>query len=251
LRAAIVSYLNAQPLVRALGTLPDVQLVPAIPSRLPELLESGAVDLALLPVAALPRIPGAHIACDWGIAADGPVASVALFADVPLHEVEEVVLDWQSCTSVALVRLLLRDHWRLPGVRVVAAEPGYIDTLGGGRAGVIIGDRALASLGRFNHHWDLADAWQAHTGLPFVFAAWAAVRPLPAGFAGRFAAAHAGWATHVDAIAAEHPQVPYDLHTYFHHNLRFALDARMHLGLTRFLAGLATLAPLPQAAVAA
>lgn len=243
MRVAVVSYLNAQPLVRGLRELPGTVLVLDIPSRLPHMLASGAADLAMLPIGALPGIPGARIACDYGIAADGEVASVALFSEVPLHEIEEVVLDHQSCTSVALLRILLRDHWQLRGLRFTVAQPGYIDTLRGPRAGLVIGDRALASRHRFRYHWDLAAAWKEWTGLPFVFAAWASTRVLPRDYMVRFAAANeAGLARIADVVAA-HPSAPYDLTTYYTQNLRFRLDARMHQAIERFtglLPGLAS-----------
>lgn len=245
-RVAAVSYLNAQPLVhglrRHLGA--EVEIVLDVPSRLPVLLASGAADLALLPVAAIPGIAGARIAADYGIAADGPVASVSLFSQVPMDRIEEVVLDDQSCTSVALARLLLRDFWRRP-VRFAAAQPGYIDTLAGSRAGVIIGDRALREGARFAFQWDLATAWKEWTGLPFVFAAWVGVRALPPGFLERFNAANEAGLAAIDQVVAAHPDAPCDLAVYFREHLRFRLDAQMHRGLALFLEKLPSLPARP------
>lgn len=242
-RVAAVSYLNAKPLLAGLAALPagEIELCLDVPARLPQLLADGRADVALLPVAALPRLAHAYMVGSHGIAADGPVASVALFADAPLHETEEVLLDPQSCTSVALARLLLRDHWRRP-VRLVEAPEGYIDQIAGPRAGVIIGDRAMTLGRRFRFKWDLAQAWREHTGLPFVFAAWAAVRPLPEGFVERFDAANAAGLQRLGAIASAHgAQAGYDLHAYYRDHLRFVLDGRMHQGLALFLERLASL----------
>ena len=235
-RVAAVSYLNAQPLVQGLRhCLGDsIELTTDFPARLPGLLSSGAAQLALLPVAAMPGIAGARVAVDYGIAADGPVASVALFSQVPMADIEEVVLDYQSCTSVALVRLLLRDFW-LQEVRFVAATPDYIGRLGGTRAGVIIGDRALRETGHFAWRWDLAAAWKEWTGLPFVFAAWACTTPLPAPFMARFAAANEYGLRHIVDVVAAHHGLPFDVAGYFQDNLRFRLDARMHEGMALFL----------------
>lgn len=244
-RVAVVSYLNAQPLVQGLRRLePEAELVLDVPSRLPALLASGEVDLALLPVAALAGIPGARIVADYGIAADGPVASVSLFSQVPMDRIEEVVLDDQSCTSVALVQLLLRDFWRRP-VRLVPAHPGYVATLAGSRAGVIIGDRALGEGSRFAFHWDLAAAWKAWTGLPFVFAAWAGVRTLPVGFMQRFNDANEAGLAAIDEVVLAHAGAPYDVEAYFRDHLRFRLDARMHQGLALFLEKLPSLPARP------
>ena len=244
-RVAAVSYLNAQPLVHGLRRLgAEIELVLDIPSRLPALLAGGAVDLALLPVAAIPGIPGARIVSNYGIAADGPVASVSLFSQVPMEQIEEVVLDDQSCTSVALVRLLLRDFWCKP-VRFVQAQPGYVETLAGPRAGVIIGDRALGERPRFAFQWDLAAAWKQWTGLPFVFAAWAGPGGLPRGFMERFDAANEAGLAAIDEVIAAHAGAPYDVAAYFRDHLRFRLDTRMHQGLALFLEKLASLPARP------
>lgn len=245
-RIAVVSYLNAQPLVQGLRSFlgSEVELVLDIPSRLPALLAGGAVDLALLPVAAIPGIPGARVVADYGIAADGPVASVSLFSQVPLDRIEEVVLDDQSCTSVALARLLLRDFWCRP-VHFVQAQPGYIATLAGPRAGVIIGDRALGEGARFAFHWDLAAAWKQWTGLPFVFAAWVGVRALPQGFMERFDAANEVGLAAIEEVVAACTHAPYDVAAYFRDHLRFRLDARMRQGLVLFLEKLASLPARP------
>ena len=245
-RVAAVSYLNAQPLVLGLrrNLADEVTLVLDFPSRLPPLLASGAVDIALLPVAAMPQIPGARLAADYGIAADGAVASVGLFSQVPMDQIEEVVLDYQSCTSVALARLLLRDFWRRDVV-FFAAQPGYIGEISGNRAGVIIGDRALQERDRFAHRWDLAAAWKEWTGLPFVFAAWTRVRELPAGFVGRFNAANEDGLRHIAEVVADHAGAAYDVAAYFRDNLRFRLDARMHEGMALFLRRAATLPDRP------
>ncbi len=241
MRAGIVSYLNAQPLLRGIqeNLADEIELVPAVPSALPQLLASGAVDLALLPVAAMASLPGARTVGRFGIAAQGPVASVALFSQLPLAQIDTVVLDHESCTSVALARLLLAGPWQRPDVRMEAASAGYIDTLAAGRAGVVIGDRALALEGRFAYKWDLAEAWTAWTGLPFVFAAWASLRDWPAGFVDRFDAANERGLAHIPAIAAEHAAAPYDVAAYFGERLRFRLDARMQAGLALFLQKLA------------
>ncbi|MEP6791432.1 MAG: menaquinone biosynthesis protein [Ramlibacter sp.] len=247
-RVAAVSYLNAKPLVHGLRRHLDneIELVLDVPSRLPALLGSGAADLALLPVAALPGIAGARVAADYGIAADGPVASVCLYSEVPMDRIEEVVLDDQSCTSVALARLLLRDFWRRD-VRLSAAGPGYIATLKGPRAGVIIGDRALQQGNRFACRWDLAQAWRDWTGLPFVFAAWASTRELPPDFIDRFNLANEEGVRAIAEVVAAHADAPYDVQAYFRDNLRFRLDARMREGLALFLERLAGLQAFTEA----
>ena len=150
----------------------------------------GDIDMALLPVAAIPAIDGAHIVSDYGIAADGNVVSVAIFSQVPMEEIETVYLDYQSRTSVKLAELLLESHWKKKVVYKPAPE-NFIEHINGTSAGVIIGDRALIQLSNFRYIYDLSAAWKDYTGLDFVFAAWVANSPLPQGFTARFNAANA------------------------------------------------------------
>ena len=69
LRAAAVSFLNARPLTAGLADSPLIDLVLAEPSLCASMLEAGDVELALLPVGALPGrdwevVPGLAIGAD-------------------------------------------------------------------------------------------------------------------------------------------------------------------------------------------
>jgi chorismate dehydratase len=58
-----------------------------------------------VPVAIIPKMSAYHIVGNYCIGAVGEVASVCLFSDVPINEIETVILDYQSRTSVALLKL--------------------------------------------------------------------------------------------------------------------------------------------------
>ena len=232
-----VSYLNTKPLLYGIShseLISDIELVLDYPAQLAKMLQDGAIDLALLPVAAIPGIEGASIISDYGIAADGNVVSVALFSQVPVEDIQTVYLDYQSRTSVRLAQLLLEHYWKKEVIYKPASE-NYIDQINGTNAGVIIGDRALKQLHSFSHVYDLSAAWKAYTGLDFVFAAWVANKKLPADFISRFNAANAEGLKHLDAVIAENPFPYYDLHTYYTKNIRFYLDDEKKNGLNKFL----------------
>lgn len=234
---AAVSYLNTKPLLYGIehsDIMKDVEIVLDYPSQLAQMLRDDKIDMALLPVAAIPGIAGAHIVSDYGIASDGHVVSVAIFSQVPMEEIKTVYLDYQSRTSVRLAQLLLEKHWNTQ-VEYKPAGENYIDYINGNNAGVIIGDRALKQLGNFEHVYDLSAAWKAYTGLDFVFAAWVANKPLTEDFKARFNAANAEGLKHMDKIIASHPFPYYDLHTYYTENIKFFLDDEKKKGLTKFL----------------
>ena len=205
------------------------------PARLVEQLKQGLIEVGLIPVAAIPNIPGARIIGRHGIAADGPVGSVALFSHCKIEEVEEVLLDYQSRTSVELTKILLREYWKIDP-RIVRTEGDeYIRQIQGEKAGLIIGDRALQNLGNFPHVYDLSEAWKAYTGLPFVFAAWVSIRELEADFLERFEDANEQGLSELIALAAQWAIPGVDLVSYYTKRIQYQLDDPKLRGLDRFL----------------
>jgi chorismate dehydratase len=101
---------------------------------------------------------------------------------VAAPEIRSVTLDRSSRTSVALLRILLSRISR-HRVEYRESEPGLPHMLEKTDAALLIGDAALKADPDGLKVYDLAAEWYARTGLPFVFAFWAA-RPealLPGG----------------------------------------------------------------------
>lgn len=237
IKVAPVSYLNTKPLLYGIersSVMDSIEIVADYPANVAGALQRGDIDLALLPVAAIPTIPNANIVSDYGIAADGKVASVCIFSMVPMEAIETVYLDYQSRTSVKLAQLLLEKLWKKIVVYKPATE-NYIDYINGTTAGVIIGDRALKQLTNFEYIYDLADGWKQLTGLPFVFAAWVANKQLPEDFRAAFNAANAEGLLHIDEVVAANPFPYYNLHTYYTQNIHYLLDADKKKGMELFL----------------
>ena len=232
-----MSYLNTKPLLYGLersSIKEDIILSTAYPAQLAAALKEQTIDLALLPVAAISSIPQAQIIGNYGIAADGDVASVALFSHVPLAAITHIFLDYQSRSSVRLTQELVRSYWKI-APEFIAADTQYITSIQGTKAGVIIGDRALQQLPNFPYVYDLSAAWKAFTGLPFVFAAWVSNRTLPASFVEAFNEANAMGLQHLDEIVAAHPFPEYDLLHYYQKNIHYELDENKRKGLDLFL----------------
>lgn len=222
----------------------EIELVLDYPSNLAKALRDNTIDVALLPVAVIPEIENARIISDYGIAADGKVASVALFSQVPVEEIQSVYLDYQSRTSVKLAELLLKHYWK-KDVQYKPTPEHYIQYINNTTAGIIIGDRALKQLTNFEYVYDLAEAWKDFTGLPFVFAAWVANKELPQDFITAFNAANAEGLTHISEIAAQHPFPYYDLEEYYTKRIHYLLDEEKKRGLEKFLALLDNKIALP------
>jgi chorismate dehydratase len=177
-RIGAVSYLNAKPLYyRLLEFAPEVRLELDVPSRLADRLAAGTLDLALIPSVEYLRGVGRgyEILPGFAIAARGPVRSVKLFSRTPFQRIERLALDEGSRTSQALARVWLEEAHGVRPARIEALPLGVPIEECTADAVLLIGDRAMTVDPRpFAEVVDLAEAWHAMTGLPFVFALWVA-----------------------------------------------------------------------------
>lgn len=190
-KVSAVSYLNTKPFLHGLeisSVKSKIRLSQDTPAQGAQKLVTGEIDIGLVPVAVIPQLKNPQIVSPFCIGADGKVKTVCLFSEVPLEEINTVYLDYQSRTSVLLVQLLMKECWKRE-VTFLPALEGYENTVKNNIAAVIIGDRAIANLGKYTYEYDLAEAWQQHTGLPFVFAAWVSNKEIDQGFLDDFNAA--------------------------------------------------------------
>lgn len=240
LRVGAVEYLNSKPLIYRLREVaPHAELVLDVPSKLADGLKAGWLDVALVPVFECFRHPHYAVVSDACIASEGPVYSVKLFSRCAVEQIRSVSLDEGSRTSVALVKILLgerhgvRPRWEgLPmGAR---AEEATTDAV------LLIGDRAIhPPAGQWSEVWDLGGQWTQWTGLPFVFAVWAARPDVDLCGIGAALQAVRDWGVaHVPEIAAgEGPRVGMtaeECRRYFTVNLHYYLGERERRGLELF-----------------
>lgn len=204
------------------------------PAKIAQQLIDGEVDVALVPVAIIPKLKEHHIISDYCIGAEGPVASVCLFSEVPLHDIKRIYLDYQSRSSVALLKVLVRDHWKL-SVELVETTGAFQDKITGTDAGLVIGDRALEQRHISPYIYDLAEHWIRFTNLPFVFAAWISNKALPVEFIQQFNNANAIGINNIPAVVAENPYPVYDLSIYYRKNISFPLTPAKRQGMQKFL----------------
>jgi chorismate dehydratase len=210
-----------------------------LPSRLADQLSSGLLDVALIPSIELFRGTGYRVVSDACIGCRGPVMSVKLFFRTLPGRVARLAVDEGSRTSATLARILLAERYGVvPEVETLPIGAGIADT--SADAVLLIGDRAIGDQrGSFQLIWDLGDEWCRWTGLPFVFAVWAAragvdlpkVEPL-------LAHARDAGRLHLASIAAAEAAshgltVPQCL-SYLRDNLHYELGTRERAALVRF-----------------
>ena len=232
-----VSYLNTKPLLYGIersSLLQKIELITDYPASIADMLLKDEIDIGLVPVAIIPEMPVYYINTGYGIGCNGPVASVCLFSDVPVENLETVLLDYQSRTSVALARILLKEYWKI-NPEFKEAGAGFLNEIKGTTGAVVIGDRALKQRSVSAHVYDLGEAWNKMTGLPFLFAAWISNKKLDPDWVKAFDEANGFGVHHIEQVLDGLTYELFDLKEYYTHYLSYELDAEKEKGLKVFL----------------
>src|SRR5262245_36547133 len=144
----------------------NVEEVAGVPTELNRALLDGDVDIA--PISSIEwarnadRLAMLRRVC---VSSEGAVGSIQLIAPRRLADVRTVAVTPESATSVVLTKVLLPRAEHVP----LGEEAD---------ATMLIGDAALrSSFEDPTPHYDLGRLWLERTGLPMVFAVWAAPEP--------------------------------------------------------------------------
>ena len=173
LRVGIIEYINSLPIrlpFQLSHIKSNVTFHYATPSQLNDLLQKRQLDMAL--TSSVEYLKGAyHILPGFGIAGCKSILSVNFYSQVSLCKLEgmRIGVTSQSATSVALLKILCQNLWKIKPIFEPLNPP--FSQYGGF---LLIGDEALRHL-TFPHFQaiDLCQAWYQLTGLPFVFALFA------------------------------------------------------------------------------
>jgi chorismate dehydratase len=181
IQLGVVSFLNTLPLIDGLDRLEGFRFRYSVPSLLIDQLLAREVDLALCSSIDYQRSPEPLLIVPVGaLGCDGATLTVRLYSQQPIERIQHVYCDRDSHTSIALLRILLREMHQIDPVlieydaREHVAENHPIDwpdTM------LLIGDKVVTDSPpavRYPYQLDLGAAWLELTGLPFVFAVWMA-----------------------------------------------------------------------------
>jgi chorismate dehydratase len=257
MRLGRIPWINCYPVYgaidRGLVSVP-AELVSGTASELNELLAAGELHVSAVSAVEYARNAAMyHLLPDLAITCDGPVHSVALFSKRPVAELTDctVLLSASSRTSILLLDLLCRHRWgispRFATARAEATDLGSLARLPH-EAVLVIGDAALhlASQAVYPVRLDLGQEWKCWTGLPFVFAVWAARRDTSAAAVAavhrRLLESRAWGLDHLDelaAAAAQNTGVAESVCRAYLGGLDYALSYRHLAGLTDFFRRLA------------
>jgi len=168
IRLGRISYVNMAPVFFRLDA--EVDEVVGVPTDLNRRLIDGEIDLA--PISSIEYARNAsrlRILPRLCVSSEGAVDSIQLVSRTPLEQVRTVAVTPESATSVVLTKVLLPDAEHVPLGEEADAK-------------LLIGDAALKSAFEDpTPHYDLGRLWRERTGLPMVFAVWAAPEPVAEG----------------------------------------------------------------------
>jgi chorismate dehydratase len=145
----------------------DIEEVTGVPTELNRMLLDGELDIA--PISSIEYARNAdqlRILPRLCVSSEGAVDSIQLVTRMQFNHVRTVAVTPESATSVVLTRILLPKAEILPLGMEADAK-------------LLIGDAALHSAYEDpTPHFDLGRLWLEKTGLPMVFAVWAAPEPV-------------------------------------------------------------------------
>ena len=244
LKISAVSYTNTQPFIYGIKNtdiLDKIHLSLDIPSDCAQKLIDDQADIGLIPVAAVINMPHWEIVSDYCIGAEGPVNSVFLFSNCPVDEIRTLQLDPESRSSNNLARVLLKNYWKV-SPQLMSNAPDYAQSADAYTAFVQIGDRTFGKKEKFGYVYDLASEWKQFTGLPFVFAAWIANKPVSKSFIDEFNQSLKYGLDHRNEVIAALPaRSDFDYRDYLMQKLDFNLTASKIEALHLFINYIKTL----------
>jgi len=164
LRLGRIAYANMAPVFFRVDA--EYEEVVGVPTDLNRRLLAGEIDTA--PISSIEYARHAdslRLLPRLCVSSEGAVDSIQLVSKTPLAEIRTVAVTPESATSVVLTKVLLPDAEHVP----LGEEA---------QATLLIGDAALKSAFEDpTPHHDLGRLWLERTGLPMVFAVWAAPEP--------------------------------------------------------------------------
>src|SRR5690349_11282994 len=164
LRLGRIGYVNMAPVFFRLES--DAEQIQGVPTDLNRRLLAGELDLA--PISSIEYARNAdrlRILPRLCVSSEGAVESIQLVSKTPLERIRVVAVTPESATSVVLTKVLFPEAEQVPLGEEAEAK-------------LLIGDAALKSAFEDpTPHHDLGRLWLERTGLPMVFAVWAAPEP--------------------------------------------------------------------------
>ena len=237
-KISAVSYLNTSPFINEINRSSinnQIDMSLDYPSICGEKLIENIVDIALVPTVLLRSNSRIRVISDYCIGAVGKVDSVCLYSKVPLNEIDDIYLDYQSKTSVELLKILCRDYWNI-NPNFISDNNDFDKNIKDMNSALVIGDRAFLLNKEYDFVYDLSEYWYRYTGLPFVFACWAANKDIDRRFLELFNKVLSLSVKNIELHTKNHKHhICPDVKDYLTNKISYHLDVSKKKGMSLFL----------------
>ncbi len=222
-RIGSVPHLNVRPLIYGI----ESEMTFCTPARLADAMHRREFDVGLVPVAEVLLHDQYDIINGIGVVSFGEVRSVFLVHRVPVKQIRNISVDPASRSSVWLLRVLLAERYGI--------EPEFHPRTADCEATFVFGDEAIKRVAD-EPRFDLGAAWTEWTGLPFVYAVWAAQRDAAdTALSAKLRQAKADGLAHLDEIIEKTTEATPEIRRdYLTRRIRYDLDDNAKRGLRKF-----------------
>jgi len=237
-KIAAVSYVNTYPFIYGIEysgifNPNEFYLNKIYPSLCSQAFHNKEAEIVLMPSGTISDFDESITIPGYCIGATQNVRSVMLFSQEPIENIKTILLDYQSTTSIKLLKILFYYFWNKE-VTFIATQSDFEQEIKGHTAGLIIGDRALYLENRFLFKIDLAHEWIKFTHLPFVFAYWVKTKPIDNNWLNRFINSLKWGIEHKKESLVQYANFNETLYEYLNFNISFNFDKKKIEGLKTF-----------------
>ncbi len=239
IKLALVGYLNTKPFEYGLKTSEHKEVYSIYydnPANCVSLFQNDKVDVALVPVGALPSLEAYKLITNTCIGCDDEVRTVVLMSNLPITECNHIILDSHSRTSAKLTQVLAAQYWKIDA-RFSTIKIDDLQDLESDEAVLMIGDKVFENENRFKYSYDLGHYWKKMTGLPFAYAVWIAKDHVSQDDIDLLADDLQKGINSIDQVIEEQAQLEpsHDLDSYYRDNIDYVFDEEKKKALGLFL----------------
>lgn len=225
---SVFSYTNALPFVYGIlhsDIIGRMELFLDPPYLGAEKLVKGEIDMALMPILDMARLPYSEIISNYCIGSHGPVKTVLLVSNTSIESLKGIFLDTQSRTSGVLAKILADKFWRIDPLWYEVGLDYNFEKIPEGFGAVVTGDKNFRL--KYKYSIDLAEAWHDYTNLPFVFGCWVSSSKVDPTFQEEFNTAMRFGVNHLEDAIKMYQKLDYPfefVYNYLKNNINYNLD---------------------------
>ncbi len=176
MKGVVTEFLNTFPLIwyleKKLVGDKQIELIKTTPAECAALFAKDDVKFGIIPIGAYPNNSDIKIIANPCIASKSKVATVKLYSNKKITDIERIYVDKDSITSIILLQIILKLKYKKETFLLIRSNLKDRREFEADCAYMMIGDKNFYLKEKFNNDYDLAYEWVEWLELPFVFACW-------------------------------------------------------------------------------